>query len=143
VQASIFRSNTDPSKADRLLANAVLEGFRFEFGLRPFDMSVDILLRSLYVEDKMVDDDTEFRHLVTSEQLGGGHEADLVRIRYQGVQKASPEFMTVHEGIDKVSWVFGRVEASRCGSGSLFSLSDRDCSFRQTLPRWLMSSSPP
>lgn len=103
VQASIFRSNTNPSKPDRLLANAVLEGFRFEFGLRPFDMSVDVLLRSLYVEDKMVEDDTDFRHLITSEQLGGGHEADLVRIRYQGVQKASPEFMTVHEGIDKVS----------------------------------------
>jgi len=102
VQASIFRSNPDPNKPDRLLANAVLEGFRFEFGLRPYDMSVDVLLRSLYVEDKMVEDDTEFRHLVTSEKLDGGHEQDLVRIRYQGVQKTSPEFMTVHEGIDKV-----------------------------------------
>lgn len=84
--------------------NAVLEGFRFEFGLRPFDMSVDILLRSLYVEDKMVDDQTEFRHLVTS-KLEQGEEKDLVRVRYQGVQKASPEFLTIHEGIDKVSEV--------------------------------------
>ncbi|ORY90221.1 hypothetical protein BCR35DRAFT_261800 [Leucosporidium creatinivorum] len=102
VQASIFRSNSDPTKPDRLLANAVLEGFRFEFGLRPYDMSVDVLLRSLYVEDKMVENDTEFRHLVTSEKLDGGDHQDLVRIRYQGVQKASPEFMTVHEGIDKM-----------------------------------------
>lgn len=101
VQASIFRSNADPTKPDRLLVNAVLEGFQFEFGLRPFDMSVDILLRSLYIEDKMVEEQTEFRHLVTS---GGEQEQDLVRIRYQGVQKASPEFMTVHEGIDKVSF---------------------------------------
>lgn len=66
-------------------------------------MSVDILLKSLYIEDKIVEDDTEFRHLVTSEKLDGGHQADLVRIRYQGVQKTSPEFMTVHEGVDKVS----------------------------------------
>lgn len=90
--------------ADRLLVNAILEGFQLEFGLRPYDMSVDILLRSLYVEDKMVDDQTEFRHLITSKQLkSGGEEAqDLVRIRYQGVQKISPEFMTVYEGIDKV-----------------------------------------
>lgn len=48
------------------------------------------------------DDKTEFRHLVTSEKLDGGHEQDLVRIRYQGVKKDSPEFQTVHEGIDKV-----------------------------------------
>lgn len=109
VQASIFRSNLDPTQPDRLLVNAVLEGFNFEFGLRPFDMSVDILLRSLYVEDKMVDEQTEFRHLVTSKKLGVGEVGtngatgqDLVRIKYQGVQKASPEFMTVHEGIDKV-----------------------------------------
>jgi vacuolar protein sorting-associated protein 13A/C len=101
VQASIFRSNSDPSKPDRLLVNAVLEGFQLEFALRPFDMSVDVLLRSLYIEDKMTQEKNEFRHLVTSDQLGGGHEQDLVRIRYQGVQKASPEFMTVHEGFDK------------------------------------------
>ncbi|KAK4050444.1 Vacuolar protein sorting-associated protein 13 [Microbotryomycetes sp. JL201] len=102
VQTSIFRSQSDPSKPDRLLAAAVLEGFRFEFGLRPYDMSVDVSLRSLYVEDKMVGNDTDFRHLITSEKLGGGHDQDLVRVRYQGVQKTSPEFMTVHEGIDKL-----------------------------------------
>ncbi|KAM0749832.1 hypothetical protein T439DRAFT_348604 [Meredithblackwellia eburnea MCA 4105] len=105
VQASIFRSALDPKQPDRLLANAVLESFRFEFALRPYDMSVDILLRSLYVEDKMVDDDTEFRHLVTSKQLEdaseNGQVQDLVRIRYQGVQKTSPEFMTVHDAFDK------------------------------------------
>ncbi|GAA6031882.1 hypothetical protein JCM8097_003317 [Rhodosporidiobolus ruineniae] len=101
VQASIFRSNPDPTKPDRLLVNAVLEGFQLEFALRPYDMSVDVLLRSLYIEDKMTAQKNEFRHLVTSEKLEGGHEQDLVRIRYQGVQKTSPEFMTVHEGFDK------------------------------------------
>lgn len=109
VQTSVFRSNADPNRPDRLLANAVLEGFHLEFALRPFDMSVDVLLRSLYVEDKIVDDKTEFRHFITSKKLGaadGTQAQDLVRIRYQGVQKISPEFMTVHEGIDKASGVF-------------------------------------
>jgi len=101
VQASIFRSNPDPAKPDRLLVNAVLEGFQLGFELRPYDMSVDVLLRSLYLEDKMTTQQSDFRHLVTSEKLEGGHEQDLVRIRYQGVQKASPEFQTVHEGFDK------------------------------------------
>ncbi len=105
VQASIFRSNPDTTKPDRLLVNAVLQGFQFEFGLRPFDMSVDILLRTLYVEDKTIEDDTEFRHLITSEQLKADEDGepaqDLVRIHYQGVQKTSPEFQTVHEGFDK------------------------------------------
>lgn len=66
-------------------------------------MSVDVLLRSLYIEDKIGEQDSEFRHLVTSEKLDGSHSQDLVRVRYQGVQKDSPEFMTVHEGFDKVS----------------------------------------
>ncbi|BGP36549.1 Vacuolar protein sorting-associated protein 13 [Rhodotorula kratochvilovae] len=102
VQASIFRSNPDPSKPDRLLVNAVLEGFQLGFELRPYDMSVDVLLRALYLEDKMTAaQQSDFRHLVTSEKLEGGHEQDLVRIRYQGVQKTSPEFQTVHEGFDK------------------------------------------
>lgn len=102
VQASIYRSNPDPSRPDRLLVNAVLEGFQLGFELRPFDMSVDVLLRSLYLEDKMTAaPHSEFRHLLTSEKLEGGHEQDLVRVRYQGVQKDSPEFQTVHEGFDK------------------------------------------
>ncbi|GAA5992083.1 hypothetical protein JCM10908_000736 [Rhodotorula pacifica] len=102
VQASIYRSNPDPAKPDRLLVNAVLEGFQLGFELRPFDMSVDVLLRSLYLEDKMTAaPNSEFRHLLTSEKLEGGHEQDLVRVRYQGVQKDSPEFQTVHEGFDK------------------------------------------
>lgn len=103
VQTSVYRSNPDPRRSDRLLANAILEGFQLEFGLRPFDMSVYVLLRSLYIEDKMVDDRNEFRHLVTSKKLdmAGEQAQDLVRIRYQGVQKLSPEFMTVHEGVDK------------------------------------------
>ncbi|GAA6061937.1 hypothetical protein JCM10212_001505 [Sporobolomyces blumeae] len=101
VQGSVFRSNVDPTKPDRLLANTVLEGFHLEFGLRPCDMSVDVLLRSLYIEDKMGEQDTEFRHLVTSEKLDGGHAQDLVRVHYRGVDKDSPEFQTVHEGFDK------------------------------------------
>lgn len=102
VQASIFRSNPDPAKPDRLLVNGVLEGFQLNFELRPYDLSVDVLLRSLYLEDKMTAaPNSEFRHLLTSEKLEGGHAQDLVRVRYQGVQKDSPEFQTVHEGFDK------------------------------------------
>ncbi|KAL7343935.1 hypothetical protein BJY59DRAFT_711306 [Rhodotorula toruloides] len=102
VQGSIYRSNADPTKPDRLLVNAVLEGFKVGFELRPYDMSVDVVLRSLYLEDKMTAaQNSDFRHLLTSEKLEGGHEHDLVRVRYQGVQKSSPEFMTVHEGFDK------------------------------------------
>jgi len=67
-------------------------------------MSVDVLLRSLYIEDKIGEQESDFRHLVTSEKLDGGHVQDLVRIRYQGVDKDSPEFQTVHEGFDKVSF---------------------------------------
>lgn len=105
LRASIFKSNPDPSKPEKLLVNTVLEGFGFEFALRPFDMSVDIVLKSLYVEDKMVEDQTVFRHLVTSEDPEKHEKSgrDLVTVKYSRVQAESPEFMTVHESINQVS----------------------------------------
>jgi hypothetical protein len=65
-------------------------------------MSVDILLRSLYIEDKMVDNGAAFHRLVTSDDQHGDKARDLVRIKYFRVQPNSPEFMTVHEGVNQV-----------------------------------------
>lgn len=107
VQGSIFRSDADPKKPDRLLVNTVLEGFKFDFTLRPYDMSVDVVLRTLYIEDKMIDDSTDFRHLLTS---GDSESENLFHVRYHGINKESPEYMTVYEGIDKVSLVQPSVE---------------------------------
>lgn len=106
LSAAISRSHPDPNKPDRLLAVAVLEGFRLGVGKRTYDMAVDVILRTLYIEDKMVDEQSgDFRQLVTSKQLTtqgkSNEDTDLVRVRYESCQSESPEFQSVHEGFHK------------------------------------------
>lgn len=107
LSAAISRSHPDASKPDRLLAVAVLEGFRLGVGKRTYDMAVDVVLRTLYIEDKMVSEDSgDFRNLVTSKKLTAQdskvEETDLVRVRFVSCDAASPEFQTLHEGFHKV-----------------------------------------
>lgn len=107
LSAAISRSHPDASQPDRLLAVAVLEGFRLGVGKRTYDMAVDVVLRTLYIEDKMVSEDSgDFRNLVTSKKLteeeSETEETDLVRVRFESCDSASPEFQTVHEGFHKV-----------------------------------------
>jgi vacuolar protein sorting-associated protein 13A/C len=100
-------SKSSPSKPDKLLANMILEGFHFVFELRQYDMSVDIGLRSLGVEDKMVEVDARFSKLVTSHGGQDGVESpkELVRIKYARCQPESPEFLDVFEGINQVTYL--------------------------------------
>jgi vacuolar protein sorting-associated protein 13A/C len=104
LQASIYKSQSNPSKPDKLLASMILEGFDLAFQLRKYDMSVDIGLRSLCVEDKMVEKGTPFSNLVTSleGQDGAKSPKELVRVKYARCQPESPEFLDVFEGIHQV-----------------------------------------
>ncbi|KAJ9479242.1 Vacuolar protein sorting-associated protein 13 [Pseudozyma hubeiensis] len=120
LQGSIFRSATDPSQPDRLLVDARFEGFLLHLAVYPYHMDVDVGLRSLELEDKIVDQGAQFRHLITSKHVrdstsrsatgdssassGSASPAehrDLVRVRYTRVSPESPEFMTKYEGIDQ------------------------------------------
>ena len=68
-------------------------------------MAVDILLKSLYLEDKMVEASSEFRHLITSETMGDEKAKEgknLIQIKYNRCQADSPEFMSVFEGYNQV-----------------------------------------
>ncbi|BFZ60577.1 Vacuolar protein sorting-associated protein 13 [Saitoella coloradoensis] len=105
LQGSLYKQNADRRKPDELLVDIVLEHFALDFMLRPYDMVADVVLKTLHVEDRM---DTlsppEFRRLITSARVGagdGGVQPDLVHIKYSKVDKDSPEFMTVYEGIDQ------------------------------------------
>lgn len=120
LQGSIFRSATDPSQPDRLLVDARFEGFLLHLAVYPYHMDVDVGLRSLELEDKIVDQGAQFRHLITSKHVRDGssrqatgdsgassgtvspsEQRDLVRVRYTRVSPDSPEFMTKYEGIDQ------------------------------------------
>ncbi|EST05630.1 Vacuolar protein sorting-associated protein 13A N-terminal domain protein [Kalmanozyma brasiliensis GHG001] len=120
LQGSIYRSATDPSQPDRLLVDARFEGFLLHLAVYPYHMDVDVGLRSLELEDKIVDQGAQFRHLITSKHVrdsmtrsatgdstassgaaSPSEQRDLVRVRYTRVSPESPEFMTKYEGIDQ------------------------------------------
>lgn len=113
LQGSIYKSHTDPSKPDRLLVEANFTGFLLNVSVFPYHMDVDVGLRSLDLEDKIVDQSKEvFKHIITSRTIDDGsttggsvhmsdNDKDLVRVKYTRVSPESPEFMTKYEGIDQ------------------------------------------
>ncbi|KAK0532867.1 Vacuolar protein sorting-associated protein 13 [Tilletia horrida] len=109
---SIFKSDSDVNKPEKLLVDAVFEGFMLHLAIFPFHMDVDVGLRSLELVDRIVEQDAAFKHLITSKSIneaglkksstsGSTMGKDLVRVKYTRVQADSPEFMTVYEGIDQ------------------------------------------
>ena len=103
LQASIYKSDPSIDKPDKLLVDTILEGFSFQFALRPYDMQVGMQLHRFAIDDKMVEDNSLFKQIVSSDAHDGvGESTDLVTIKYARVQPDSPEFMTVHEGNNQV-----------------------------------------
>lgn len=123
LAGSIFKSNSDPSKPDRLLVEAVFEGFLLHLAIFPYHMEVDVGLRSLALEDKIVDHGDAFKYLITSKNVHPERaqrnntsastasrsattdstldSQDLVSVKYTKVDPDSPEFMTKYEGVDQ------------------------------------------
>jgi vacuolar protein sorting-associated protein 13A/C len=99
VQASLFKS-TGTAGPERHLADAALEGFALEFALRKFDLGVDVSLRSISLD--MIRPGKKAVPLVSSNDVNGRQSsADLIKVQYAKVQKDSPEFQTVFEGVDQ------------------------------------------
>ncbi|KAL9941010.1 hypothetical protein V8E36_000498 [Tilletia maclaganii] len=112
LQGSIFKSDSNSDKPEKLLVDAVFEGFMLHLAIFPFHMDVDVGLRSLELVDRIVEQDAAFKHLITSKSIneagmkksstsGSTTGRDLVRVKYTRVQPDSPEFMTVYESIDQ------------------------------------------
>ena len=67
-------------------------------------MQVGIQLHRFAIDDKMVEEKSQFTQIVTSDaHHGDSQSTDLVTIKYARVQPNSPEFMTVHEGNNQAS----------------------------------------
>ena len=97
LQTSLFKS-TSPTE-EKPLATAALEGFGLTFDLRKYDMSVDLFLRSITLA--MIEQGQARRPLLTSASEESQDGNTLLKVRYAKIQKDSPDFMTVHEGIDQ------------------------------------------
>ncbi|EJU02006.1 hypothetical protein DACRYDRAFT_22408 [Dacryopinax primogenitus] len=97
LQTSLFKAL--PGQRDKLIADAVLEGFDLGFAQTKWSMLVDIVLHS--VSMKMMETGAEPLQLVTSQSNNERSPSELMRIKYTRVQKDSPEYMTVYEGVDQ------------------------------------------
>ncbi|KAL1410608.1 Vacuolar protein sorting-associated protein 13 [Vanrija albida] len=97
LQASLFRS-TSPT-TEKALANASLDGFGLTFVQRKYEMSVDLFLHNITLA--MVEQGKAQRPLLSSAEVDNTSDQKLIKVKYHRVQKESPDFMTVHEGVDQ------------------------------------------
>ncbi|GES89872.1 vacuolar protein sorting-associated protein vps13 [Rhizophagus clarus] len=102
--ATLKKADPDPHKPEVVLVDMVLEHFGLNYVLRPFDMSAEVVLKSLSIEDKISVNASEFKHIASSEGYGNAQSEDskdLVHIKYFKVNSKSPEYMSKFEGIDQ------------------------------------------
>ncbi|GAB7364086.1 hypothetical protein MBLNU230_g4638t1 [Neophaeotheca triangularis] len=100
LQGSLYRSDPDGKKGDKLLVDLIAESFYLEFYQRAFDMVADVKLQQLVVEDHVEESPaSEFKNLISSEDIYSGKKEDLLTIHFQMVNKDHPEFETKFEGI--------------------------------------------
>ncbi|KAG0003109.1 hypothetical protein BGZ80_007728 [Entomortierella chlamydospora] len=100
---TLKKAAQDINMPERVLADLIIERFDLQFALRAVDMKVDIVLGSLYVEDKF-DPNSLYPYLISSDADGTspatGKSEDLVRVSYTKVNTISPEYITKYKGID-------------------------------------------
>ncbi|KYK54262.1 vacuolar protein sorting-associated protein vps13 [Drechmeria coniospora] len=101
LKGSLYRSDADRRKPDTLLVELVAERFDLTFYTRPFDMAADISLGAVTVEDFVDNPSGEFKSIVSSgdsDDLQAGRS--LVHVKFVRVNRQSPEFMPVYEGVE-------------------------------------------
>jgi vacuolar protein sorting-associated protein 13A/C len=100
LQGSLYQSDPDGKKADRLLVDLVAETFYLEFYQRPFDMVADVKLKAVTVEDHVEESpEPEFKNLISSEDAEGKTQDNLLTVHFFRVKNDHPEFKTKYEGI--------------------------------------------
>ncbi|KAI0196929.1 hypothetical protein F4808DRAFT_439325, partial [Astrocystis sublimbata] len=101
LQGSLYRSDPDGREADSLLVELVAENFALDLCIRPFDLSAEVSLGSVTVDDFVDNPPTEFKSIVSSGDVEDQQQQrDLVRVKFTKVNPESPEFMPVYEGVE-------------------------------------------
>ncbi len=100
LQGSLYRSDPEGRKEDTLLVDLIAEAFYLEFYQRPFDMTAEVRLKSLAVEDHIDEDPIpEFRNIISSEDIFANSQKDLFQLKFVKVNSDSPEFESKYEKI--------------------------------------------
>ncbi|KAI9888280.1 MAG: hypothetical protein M1814_000770 [Vezdaea aestivalis] len=100
LRGSLYRSDPDEKEPDKLLVELVAKYFAFGFTLRPFDMTAEVLLKALVIEDYIDENPSpEFKRIVSSKESQSGQERDLFKVKFFKVNSLSPEFMSKYQEI--------------------------------------------
>ncbi|KIM48205.1 hypothetical protein M413DRAFT_439924 [Hebeloma cylindrosporum] len=97
LRAVISKSGTDG--VEKPLGDLHLEGFSLSFALAKFEMKVEVKLNTISMN--VVQPNNTDIHFISTPALDLTDDKDLLRIAYSRVQKQSPEFFSLHEGIDQ------------------------------------------
>ncbi|PNH66081.1 hypothetical protein VD0001_g8276 [Verticillium dahliae] len=101
LKGSLYRSDPDRTKPDELLVELVANDFDLEFFLRPYDMSAEVSLGSVTMDDFVDDPPAEFKSIISSGDVEDREQKrSLVKVRFTKVNSQSPEFMPVYEGVE-------------------------------------------
>ena len=100
LRGSLFRADPDGEKPDQLLVELVAEHFHLDFYLRPYDMVAEVVLKNLSMDDHIDEDpSSEFKKIISNDDSDSEKDMELFNVKFVKVNKDSPEFMTVYEGI--------------------------------------------
>ena len=100
LRGSLYRADAHEKQPDQLLIELIAEHFQLDFYQRPADMVAEVVLRSLRVDDYIEKDPSpEFKSMITSQDVDSTEEEDLFNLKFVRVNKNSPEFVSIYEGI--------------------------------------------
>ncbi|KAF4605212.1 hypothetical protein EYR40_003995 [Pleurotus pulmonarius] len=97
LRATISKSTG--RNTERPLGSIAFQKFAMSIAQAKFDMKVDISLRSIAMD--LIQPDDKPLKLISSSDQDENQEGDLLTMTYNRAQKASPEFISVFEGIDQ------------------------------------------
>ncbi|KAH7368024.1 vacuolar protein sorting-associated protein [Plectosphaerella cucumerina] len=101
LKGSLYRSDVDKKRPDQLLVELVANDFDLEFYIRPFDMAAEVSLGSVTVDDFVDNPSAEFKSIISSGDVEDREQKrSLVRVKFTKVNRQSPEFMPVYEGVE-------------------------------------------
>lgn len=115
VQGTISKSHGEQDEPDQLLVEAVFQNFALAVHVLPSKLEVDVSLGSLDVVDRIVMQEPEFQHIITSKSMEEAHndsadeaepatarsaERNLVTVTYVSVTPESPEYLEKYDGIE-------------------------------------------
>ncbi|ROT38314.1 vacuolar protein sorting-associated protein [Sodiomyces alkalinus F11] len=101
LKGSLYRSDPDKKKPDQLLVELTAKDFDLEYYLRPYDMSAEVSLGSVTMDDFVDNPSAEFKSIVSSGDVEDRkHNRSLVSVKFTKVNPNSPEFMPVYEGVE-------------------------------------------